>query len=294
MNRRLSRRELLFAAGASLAAGALPADARSQSQSPLTASALIDRIKSRLNVPWNGATYRDTIKAGRPETVVHGVASTFMSSYDVIRKARGAGLNFVVTHEPTFWSDGDVVSDLKGDALYEEKRKYVEDNGMVIWRFHDHWHARKPDGIFVGWNRALGWERFITAENGRRFVIPQTTLGEMARHVASALQSRSVRMIGEEATRIRTVARGAHTLLGNMAAMPTADALLISEAREWDSIEYVRDTIACGQAKGAVLISHEAGEEAGMDECARWLRTFVPEVPVQFVPTTDLLWTVRT
>ena len=28
-----------------------------------------------------------------------------------------------------------------------------------------------------------------------------------------------------------------------------------------------------------------------MDECARWLRTFVSEVPVQFIPTRDLLWT---
>ena len=70
-----------------------------------------------------------------------------------------------------------------------------------------------------------------------------------------------------------------------------ADALIVSEAREWDSIEYVRDAIASGRTKGTVLIAHEAGEEAGMDECARWLRTFVTEVPVQFIPTTDRLWT---
>ena len=40
----------------------------------------------------------------------------------------------------------------------------------------------------------------------------------------------------------------------------------ISEAREWDSIEYVRDTVLSGQKKGMVLVSHEAGEEAGMEE----------------------------
>jgi hypothetical protein len=28
-----------------------------------------------------------------------------------------------------------------------------------------------------------------------------------------------------------------------------------------------------------------------MDECARWLRTFMAEVPVHIVPTKDLLWT---
>jgi putative NIF3 family GTP cyclohydrolase 1 type 2 len=290
MSTALSRRHFLFAAGASLAARAVPVPA----QQPLTAEAVVARIKREVGIPWNDATYRDTFKAGRPDTVVRGIASTFMSSYDVIRRARAAGLNFIVTHEPTFWSDGDVVSGLRGDALYDEKLKYVESNGMAIWRFHDHWHARKPDGIFAGWNRALGWDRYVTPENDRRYVIPQTTLGDVARHVARAVQSRSVRMVGDAATRVRTIARGAHTLVGNMAAMPSADALLVSEAREWDSIEYARDTVASGQAKGIVLIAHEAGEEAGMDECARWLRTFVTEVPVQFIATTDLLWTPAT
>ena len=137
----------------------------------------------------------------------------------------------------------------------------------------------------------MGWERYVTPENDRRFIVPETTLGQLATHVAFALQSRGVRMVGNASTRVRTVTRGAHTLVGNMASLPTADALIVSEAREWDSIEYVRDTIASGQAKGIVLISHEAGEEAGMDECARWLRTFGTEVPVQFLATRDLLWT---
>ncbi len=66
--------------------------------------------------------------------------------------------------------------------------------------------------------------------------------------------------------------------------------VLISEAREWDSIEYVRDTILSGSQKGAVIISHGAGEEAGMDHCAEWLRTFVAEVPIEFIPTHDRLW----
>ena len=284
----VSRREFVLGLAASLSVRPV----RGLAQAPLTAGIVVDRIKREIGIPWNDATYRDTFKAGTPDSPVRGIASTFMSTYDVIRRAHAAGLNFIITHEPTFWSDGDVVTDLKGDALYEEKRGYLSANGMAVWRFHDHWHARHPDGIFAGWNRALGWDRYVTPGNDRRYRLPETTtLGRLAAHVAGALQSRSVRMIGDSATPVRTVARGAHTLIGNMAAMPGADALLVSEAREWDSVEYVRDTIASGQTKGVVLISHEAGEEAGMDECARWLRTFITEVPVQFVATTDLLWT---
>ena len=30
----------------------------------------------------------------------------------------------------------------------------------MVWRFHDHWHMRKPDGIEAGMVRSLGWQRF--------------------------------------------------------------------------------------------------------------------------------------
>jgi len=283
----ISRRQFVYAASAALLARPL----RLRAQAGPTAREVVDRIKRHVGIPWNDSTYRDTFKVGNPGARVTGIASTFMSTLDVIQRAKGAGLNFIITHEPTFWSDADVTTGLTDDPLYRLKVDYVEKNQMVVWRFHDHWHARKPDGIFAGWNRALGWDRYVAPDNERRYLLPPTTLGAIATHVASALQSRSVRVVGDPATPVRTVARGAHTLSGNMAVMPNADALLVSEAREWDSIEYARDTVLSGQAKGIILVSHEAGEEAGMDECARWLRSFVAEVPVEFIPTRDLLWT---
>ncbi len=283
----LSRRQFVCATGAAL----LTRPIRAGAQAGPTALEVVDRIKRAVAVPWNDATYRDTFKVGDPGTTVTGIASTFMSTLDVIQRAKTAGLNLLITHEPTFWNDADLTTGLTDDPLYKLKVDYVERNRMVVWRFHDHWHARKPDGIIVGWNRALGWEQYVMRENARKYVLPPTTLGAMATHVASALESRSVRVVGDPSTPVRIVARGAHTLVGNMAAMPGADALLVSEAREWDSIEYARDTVASGQVKGIVLVAHEAGEEAGMDECARWLRTFISEVPVAFVPTRDLLWT---
>jgi hypothetical protein len=56
------------------------------------------------------------------------------------------------------------------------------------------------------------------------------------------------------------------------------------------TIEYLRDAVLSGEKKGMILISHEAGEEAGMDNFASWLRTFITEVPVTFVPTRDQMW----
>ena len=179
---------------------------------------------------------------------------------------------------------------MKDDPLYKLKLDFAQRNNMVVWRIHDNWHAMKPDGIFVGWNRALGWEKYQIGDDQRMYNIPTTTLAEVGRHIAKALDSRSVRVIGDPNLKVSKVGRGAHSLGGNMEVLPKVDMILISEAREFDSIEYIRDSILLGQKKGMVLVSHEAGEEAGMDYFAQWLRTFVSEVPVKFISCTDDFW----
>jgi putative NIF3 family GTP cyclohydrolase 1 type 2 len=281
-----SRRDFARLTGAGLITGGLAFPA----PGPPTARQVVDRIKQHLGIKWNETTYRDVFHAGDPDGTVHGIASTFMSNLDVFQRAHAKGLNFVISHEPTFWSDEDAVAPVRNDPLYKLKRNYIEQNGMMIFRLHDHWHARKPDGIFEGWNRALGWKQFLMPGDDRAWELPTTTLGAVARHVSKSLETRSLRLAGDPDLLVRRVGRGAHTLAGNMAAWPRVDALLVSEAREWDSIEYMRDAVLAGQKKGLILISHEAGEETGMDNFASWLKTFVTEVPVEFIPTRDQMW----
>src|ERR1700733_7032936 len=120
----------------------------------MTANDVVERIKKNLGIPWNQSTYRDTFKVGDPNTQVKGIATTFMATLDLIQRSHAAGLNFVITHEPTFWSDRDTTETLTGDPLYKFKVDYVESNKMIVWRMHDHVHAWKPDKIFVGWNKA--------------------------------------------------------------------------------------------------------------------------------------------
>jgi putative NIF3 family GTP cyclohydrolase 1 type 2 len=282
----LSRRRFLTLAGTGLLAQGI---ARGQG-SRLTAGEVVERIKRNVGIPWNNNSYRDTFKIGDPDAPVKGIACTFMSTLDVVQRAKAAGKNMIITHEPTFWNDADLVKDLANGPLYKYKLNYAVKNNLVVWRFHDDWHAMKPDGIYVGWNKALGWEKYLVGSGQPLYNIPPMTLEAVAKHIASSLQSRSVRVIGDPMLVVSKVGRGSHTLEGNMAVFPKVDMILISEAREWDSIEYVRDTILSGQKKGAVIITHEAGEEAGMDHCTNWVRGFVTEVPVEFIPTHDRLW----
>jgi hypothetical protein len=45
--------------------------------------------------------------------------------------------------------------------------------------------------------------------------------------------------------------------------------------------KYAQDAIAAGMKKALIVLGHVISEENGMSECARWLKTFVTEVPVE-------------
>ena len=62
------------------------------------------------------------------------------------------------------------------------------------------------------------------------------------------------------------------------------------EPREWDAVEYARDSIAAGKKKGLIILGHDMSEEGGMKECARWLKSIVTEVPVEFMPAGEAFW----
>ena len=70
--------------------------------------------------------------------------------------------------------------------------------------------------------------------------------------------------------------------------MPDVQVLIAGETHEWETVEYVTDARTEGRAKALILLGHIASEQAGMEECARWLRTFITSVPIEFVPTADM------
>ena len=53
------------------------------------------------------------------------------------------------------------------DATYQFKVDFLRKHDMVVFRFHDHWHARRPDGIATGMVRELGWEKNADPKDAR-------------------------------------------------------------------------------------------------------------------------------
>jgi hypothetical protein len=48
--------------------------------------------------------------------------------------------------------------------------------------------------------------------------------------------------------------------------------------------EYALDTAAAGRPRGVILLGHMMSEDFGMKEVADWLRTFLTDVPIGWVP----------
>lgn len=262
-----------------------------------TAREIVGDIQKNVGVEWRKETV-DTFKAGNPDTPVTGIAVTMMATMDVLQRASAQGLNFVITHEPTFYAHVDVPEGMaESDPVWAEKRAFIEKHNMVVWRFHDHWHLRTPDGIEAGVVHALGWERFQNPADQFLLTIPETTLKELADEVARKLDSSVVRVVGDPAMKVTKIgmspgAAGFETQTHRL-ERDDVQVLLVGEPREWETVEYVADAVSQGRNKGLVVIGHVPSEQAGMEYCTQWLKGFVKSVPIEFVAAKQPYWPVR-
>ena len=260
---------------------------------PLTVKDILDRIKSNLTCPWTGGPV-DTIKVGSLDHKVTGIATTFMATMEVIEKAKEQGLNLIITHEPTFYNHFDNMAPLQDDEVQQAKLKFIEDAGITIFRFHDHWHRTGPDGINLGLIRMMDWEDYGNVDE-MIFNPPSSTLAKLSQHIAKVFETSTVRVVGDpnmEVNKIGIVpgAWGSPKQI-EMINQPGVDVLIVGESREWETVEYVRDMNALGKQKALIVMGHADSEDPGMEYCAEWLRQFIYEIPTKFIRAGNPLWT---
>jgi putative NIF3 family GTP cyclohydrolase 1 type 2 len=266
----------------------------SGAQQRLTARDVVQRIQLNIGVPWTEPTV-DTFKDGDPATPVTGVAVTMMATFDVLKRAAARGANLVITHEPTFYDHFDKLDVLEAehDSVTLAKRAFIREHRMVVVRMHDHWHRRRPEPMATDLARVLGWERYRGASEFL-YRLPETTLAELAATIRRRLPAPTLRVVGDSTLRVtRTgLSPGAAGFERHRQLLQQGDVevLVIGEAREWETVEYVADAVTAGRKKALIILGHVPSEQDGMEEFARWLGTFVKEVPVTFVPTADPFW----
>lgn len=258
--------------------------------SSLTAGEVVERIKEHVTCPWAEETV-DTYKAGNQDVEVTGVACTFMATVDVLKKAAESGCNLVITHEPTYYNHLDTKDLLEGDPVYAAKQAIIEENNMVVFRFHDHWHRTSPDGIYVGMIDKLQWQTYLLEGEQNIFKFPKYSLRDITDHLMQLFPYANIRVIGDPRLKVEYAAfsAGAPGSVNHIRLLQRQEVnlIVIGEAPEWESISYVRDASQAGLPKAMIILGHTVSEEEGMDYCAQWMSTFVHEIPVKFIASGD-------
>jgi putative NIF3 family GTP cyclohydrolase 1 type 2 len=251
------RSRVLDAAPLVLLLFALPASSVGQSPA-LTAAEVMQRV-----IAATGATPPigtvDTLKAGDPNTLVTGIATTFMDTYSVLEQAAATGENLIITHEPTFYNHLDDQSPLAADPVLQQKLAFIREHHLVVWRFHDTWHMRQPDGILAGMVNQFGWKAYQDSANPHRFKLPPSTVGQIAASLQARTGARVIRIVGDPAMSVTEVAllpgaAGADMQIKSL-EQDNVQLLVVGESREWETVPYVQDAAAEGRHKALFCLA---------------------------------------
>ncbi len=286
-----TRRSFIGGLAATAGAAALPRPASAQTTAAKpTVATVIETVVS--GIP--GAPRTDTVdvvKAGEAQQACTGVVTSFLGTLAVLRQARALGANLVISHEPVFYNHLDKTDWLAGDRVFEAKKRFLAESGLVVWRAHDTWHTLRPDPVTAGTIALLGWSAYAKPAGGEVCEIPAVAVAELARQLKQKLGSHGVRFVGDPALRVRRVglnvgASGGESHL-RMLRETDVDALVGGELHEWETSEYVRDSIAAGWPRAVIVVGHQASEEAGMRALADWLRPRLAGLLVTHLPAGD-------
>jgi putative NIF3 family GTP cyclohydrolase 1 type 2 len=251
---------------------------------------VVDQIIAACHLPPAEQTC-DVLAAGDWGSEVTGIVTTFMATADVIRDAVSKGANLIITHEPTYFTGADDTGWLQHDDVYLLKRKLIEDHQINIWRFHDHMHWAKPDMIYTGVNQELGWSQYTLPGRPHCYVIPAISVGALAAFFKEKLNVNVAQIVGDPDLIVRRlgilVGGGSLGYLSEQTPMTLMrdeqlDAIVCGEILEWTLVAYVRDAAQLGLKKALIILGHNRTEEAGMKHLPEWLRTALPDIPVQF------------
>jgi len=189
------------------------------------------------------------------------------------------------------------------DPVYAGKNAFVDTHKLVVFRLTQHWNQRKPDPRAQGLAAAMGWTRLRqgyggqasdgTADDYLRYEVPALTLDALASQLKKTLGTRGgIRAVGDRTMPVRKIGLlpGFTLIKDSIAMMPNVDVIVTGEVQEWESATYAQDVAFAGVKKGFISIGRVVNEAPGMQVCADWLKTIVPEVPVRFISAGDPYW----
>lgn len=229
----------------------------------------------------------DTLKSGSPDQVVTGIVTTMFATLPIIQMAHKTGSNFIITHEPTYYNHVDSIHFVENNQVLKQKLDILEQNQMVVWRFHDYCHSLKPDAISYGFAKRMGWESEFST-NERILNISKISLRDLIHQLKSRLGIHHVRFMGDiqaSCTKIGLIpgAAGGQSHI-SLLESEKPDVLIVGECPEWETVEYMRDSLFFGNKTSLIILGHGFSESIGMEYFSEWLKPKIPELNINYLP----------
>ena len=235
----------------------------------------------------------DTIKAGTGDQKVTGIVTTMFATCEVITEAAKLGANFIIAHEPTFYSHTDATDWLSNSDVYKFKLDLLNKHKIAVWRCHDYVHSMRPDGVMEGVLKQLDWKKYSDGKMAGLLTMPPVSLEKLIGEMKSKLGIAELRYIGDPAQVVKKVAvmPGAAGGKAQISVIRNADpdVLVVGEISEWETAEYVRDARFMGKSTSLVVLGHALSEEPGSEWMAGWLGPQLPGVVIHHIPAKNPL-----
>jgi putative NIF3 family GTP cyclohydrolase 1 type 2 len=231
----------------------------------------------------------DTLKSGSATQQVTGIVTTMFSTIQVIEEAAKIKANFIIAHEPTFYNHTDDINWIANNEIVKKKQELLQQYNIAVWRFHDYWHACRPDGIRTGVLKMAGWQQYYRP--GEVLKMPPASLKNIVDHLKSSLGITHVKVIGDmeqvcERIVILPGASGGQMQI-SFAEKEKPDLLIVGEVHEWETAEYIRDARLLGSKTSLIILGHSVSEEPGMQFLVEWLQPKIPGIKVKHIASGD-------
>ncbi len=231
----------------------------------------------------------DVIKVGNGDEEIKNVGTAMFATPDVIARAKANGVNFLIIHEPLFYTHFD--KEMPYELCFK-KKKLIEDAGITVFRFHDYPHSMSPDMIYDGQIMFSGLQGHWGGEQYwavNRFILDNeiTTL-ELARALEENMGFKNLRIVGSRDNTVKTIGCCFGTPGHIFDELGECDTVLTGEICEWSHGEYVRDLMQMGTPKSMIVMGHLNSEKYGMKLLAQRLTEKHPEFKTHYFDCEDI------
>lgn len=231
----------------------------------------------------------DKVIVGDPDKEIHRVLVTWMSSFQAVRIAAEQHFDMILTHEPTFWDSYHEMEVMYKEELGLAKKRYIEENGLVVIRAHDFWDKMPEIGIPWAWARFLGLgatpKAIDPSRYQHRYDIEPVALDVFARMIAektAKLGEPIIQVIGDSSQIVSKVGigTGAGCDIAIFQGMGCDVSIVCDDGScYWSDIPRAADG-----NHPVIRVNHGTSEEPGMVTLTDYINTNFPEVNAVHLP----------